>query len=86
MKDYPVCCQTMECGLPAEFKVASRWSDGATNELKTYALCCQKCLKQWFDYAKDKQRSCRLTSGETLEKPEVYDRVNRLKHRPDLES
>ena len=39
---YLVCCTG--CGRPAGFKVAARWSDGATAELKTYALGCEGCL------------------------------------------
>ena len=37
MPPYPIYCYRKGCGKPAEFKIAGRWSDGATNELKTYA-------------------------------------------------
>lgn len=73
MPPYPIECQTPGCGARATHKVASVWSDGTTSELKTYALCCRNCLAAWHEQAREKQRTCRLTVGETLEPPQIVE-------------
>jgi hypothetical protein len=85
MPPYPVICQTPDCGEAAAFKVAAAWSDGVTAELKTFALCCESCLPNWFESAKDRQRACRLVDGETLSEPHIYERGDTLTPRLDLE-
>ena len=75
MTKYPVVCQTLSCGQLATFKIASEWSDGVTAELKTYALCCEKCVPEWFELAMDRQRVCHLTDGESLGIPKVIERA-----------
>lgn len=72
LKGYPVLCTRKECSRPALYKIAARWSDGTTQELKTYALCCAECLPEIFRLSCTKQAACRLTRGETLERPSVY--------------
>ena len=79
---YPVCCTA--CGQPAGFKVAARWSDGATAELKTYALSCQPCLAVQLAKARVRWAACRRAEGETLDLPAVYERDG-LARRADLE-
>ena len=91
MSPYPVICYTPGCGAPAVFKIAARWSDGSTHELKTYALTCPECLAASFAAAVAKRAACRLTIGETLDAPGVYELVRgsrdrSLTRRPDLES
>lgn len=87
---YPVVCYTPDCGSPAAYKIAAEWSDGFTRELKTYALCCGRCLERWFREACRRRRSCRLDRGETLEVPGIYEwargvRDRELARRKDLE-
>lgn len=72
MPSYPIYCYTDQCGQLARYKIAARWSDGKTEELKTYALSCGDCLPQWFRRGRQKQAACRLTTGETLEAPGIY--------------
>jgi hypothetical protein len=91
MPPYPVCCYRPGCGRPAVYKIAARWSDGVTHELKTYALSCEDCLPEWFRTSRAKQAACRLASGETLEPPGVYElargrRDRQLTRRQDLEA
>jgi hypothetical protein len=91
MPPYPVLCYSPGCGAAAAFKVAARWSDGVTHELKTYALACPGCLPALFRTAAAKRAACRLAPGETLDEPGVYDlgrgeRDRALKRRPDLEA
>lgn len=91
MSPYPVLCYSAGCGAPAAYKVAARWSDGTTAELKTYALCCAACLAAHFARATAARAACLLTAGETLEAPGVYDlargaRDRALTRRPDLEA
>jgi hypothetical protein len=91
MSPYPVVCYAPGCAAPAVYKVAARWSDGTTHELKTYALACPACLPKLLAAAVAKRTACRLTVGETLDAPGVYDltrgsRDRALSRRPDLES
>lgn len=73
MPPYPLYCYTRDCGKLAEYKIASRWSDGVTEELKTYALSCSECLREWLCRSREKQAACRLARNETLEPPGVYE-------------
>jgi hypothetical protein len=91
MAPYPVLCYSPGCSRSAEFKVAACWSDGATRELKTYALACPDCLAEHFSNAKAKIANGRPAPGETLDGPGIFelhrgDRDRTLKRRPDLES
>jgi hypothetical protein len=87
MPSYAIYCYTRDCGKLAIYKIAARWSDGVTQELKTYALCCADCLPEWFRRSRRKQAACRLAAGETLEAPGIYSlergrrdtQINRLK-------
>jgi hypothetical protein len=84
MPPYPALCYTRGCSRPAVYKIAARWSDGLTAELKTYALSCPECLAGWFRSSRVKQAACTLTHGETLEPPGVY-RLERGQHDQQLE-
>jgi hypothetical protein len=91
MPSYPVRCYTRGCEELAVYKIAARWSDGVTQELKTYALSCPACLAQWFRTSRAKQAACRLAPGETLESPGIYElarghRDQQLDRREDLEA
>jgi hypothetical protein len=72
MSPYPVLCYTPGCGRPAVYKIAARWSDGITGELKTYSLCCADCLPDSFRRAIQKHGACRRAPGETLEAPGIF--------------
>jgi hypothetical protein len=72
MPAYTVLCYTRDCGQKAVYKIAARWSDGITGELKTYALSCASCLPAWFRTARAKQTLCRLAPGEVLQPPNIY--------------
>jgi hypothetical protein len=90
MPPYPVTCVRPGCGQPAVFKVAAEWSDGATREFKTYALCCPACLPDQFRDAKRRHAACRTAPGETLLVPGVYELVRgardtKLVRRAELE-
>ena len=79
---YLVTCTA--CGGPAGFKVAARWSDGVTAELKTYALSCPTCLSVQLAKARVRWAACRRAEGETLDLPAVYE-LGTLARRTDLE-
>ncbi|MBY0228902.1 MAG: hypothetical protein K2W96_06470 [Gemmataceae bacterium] len=88
MPPYAVRCQG--CGQPAAYKIAARWSDGVTGELKTYALCCAGCLATLWQQSLEKRAACLLAPGETLDAPGIYElsrgcRDVRLCRRSDLE-
>ena len=90
MPPYPVLCYAPGCRNEAAFKIAARWSDGVTGELKTYFLTCPTCLPELFPVVKVKQGACRLAPGESLGPPEVYEltrgqRDQALRRRIDLE-
>ncbi|HVS37733.1 MAG TPA: hypothetical protein VMS17_19380 [Gemmataceae bacterium] len=91
MPPYPLSCYHPGCTRPAVYKIAARWSDGVTHELKTYALSCEECLADWARRSHAKQAACRLAAGETLEPPGIYElargrRDQQLTRRPDLEA
>jgi hypothetical protein len=72
MPPYPITCYTRGCGKPGLYKIAAQWSDGVTQELKTYALCCADCLPALFARSRQKQAACRLAPGETLAAPGIF--------------
>jgi hypothetical protein len=72
MPPYPISCYTRGCGRLAVYKIAARWSDGVTQELKTYALTCAECLPDSFRHSRANQSACRLAPGETLDPPGIY--------------
>ena len=71
LRGYPLLCQ--RCGETATLKIASEWSDGQTRELKTYSICCAKCLPTEWAAAGVRQKSCRISLGEKIGPPGVYD-------------
>jgi hypothetical protein len=90
MPPYLVLCYQPGCGKPAVYKIAARWSDGLTQELKTYGLVCADCLPAWFRSSLGRRAACRLAAGESLEAPGVYElargsRDRELSRREDLE-
>ena len=90
MSPYPIYCYQPGCTRLAAYKIAGRWSDGVTEELKTYALSCPDCLADWLAHGRARQAACRLAAGETLEPPGVYElargrRDRQLTRRQDLE-
>jgi hypothetical protein len=90
MPPYPISCYRPGCDQPAVYKIAARWSDGVTGELKTYALACPGCLAQLFGQSRIKQAACRRAAGETLDPPGIYElargqRDRQLVRREDLE-
>ncbi len=87
---YDVLCYEPGCGRPARFKIAARWSDQQVSELKTYGLTCEVCLARWFHRSLAKHQACRLTEGESLERPRIFawqpgTRDVQLTPLPDLE-
>lgn len=90
MPPYPVMCYARGCPREAAYKIAARWSDGVTGELKTYFLACAECLPGLYRAARAKQAACRLAAGETLGPPEVFEmrhgaRDRELVRRPEPE-
>jgi hypothetical protein len=90
MPPYPIYCYRKDCGRLAMYKIAARWSDGVTQELKTYALSCEECLPQWFRLSRQKQEACRLAARESLDPPGIYllergQRDRQLRRLRDLE-
>lgn len=73
MPPYPIHCTTRDCERLAVYKVAARWSDGFTQELKTYALSCANCVSDWFFKSMAKRNTCRLTPGEVLDEPGIWE-------------
>ena len=75
MPPYPIYCYSKGCERIAAYKIAARWSDGITAELKTYALVCEECLPEWFQKSRQKQKACRLAAGEKLDPPSIFKMV-----------
>jgi hypothetical protein len=75
MPAYPVRCTAPGCDKVAVYKIAARWSDGVTGELKTYALSCADCLAALYERSVARQIMCHLAPAETLEAPGIYQLV-----------
>jgi hypothetical protein len=91
MPPYPVLCYAKGCTREALYKIAARWSDDVTRELKTYFLACADCLPDLYHSAAVKKAACRLAAGETLGDPEVFEmrsgaRDRELVRRAELEN
>jgi hypothetical protein len=84
MPPYPILCYQPGCPHEAVYKIAARWSDGITEELKTYGLVCTACLPRWFERSLAKQATCRRAANEILEVPGIY-RLARGRRDVDLE-
>lgn len=87
---YSVLCTQSGCSHPAQYKIAARWTDGITQELKTYGLACVNCVPVAFRDSLEKQKQCRRASGEILEPPGIYQiergqRDDQLRRLPELE-
>jgi hypothetical protein len=90
MPPYPVLCYAPGCPHEAAFKIAARWSDGITGELKTYSLACPGCLPALYQSALTRYAACRLAPDESLSPPRVIEvrhgaRDKELVRRQDLE-
>jgi hypothetical protein len=90
MMAYPVLCYTKGCGRRAVYKIAARWSDGITAELKTYALACEECVGEWYRLSLRKQAACRRAPSEIHEPPGIFAmergrRDAQIQRRTDLE-
>jgi hypothetical protein len=88
--DYPVLCEGPKCRQLAVYKIAARWSDGKTSELKTYGLACEKCLPALYQASIKRQLTARTLPGEVGEHPGIYrlhggDRDRDLVRMNDLE-
>ena len=68
---YQVVCQ--RCGEPARLKVASRWTDGHTHELKTYTLVCRACVNDALTDARKRREACVTDHNEIIDAPEVFE-------------
>jgi hypothetical protein len=91
MPPYKVLCYTPGCSREAAYKIAARWSDGVTGELKTYGLTCAGCVGPWFRRARQGRAACRLAPGESLNEPGVYRivrgaRDQQLERLPEIEA
>jgi len=90
MPPYVIHCYQPGCPNEAIYKIAARWSDGITSELKTYGLACESCLADWYRRSLAKQATCRRAPHETLEAPGIYRlqrtvRDAQLQRLPELE-
>lgn len=90
-RHYVVRCMVEGCSEEARYKVASQWSDGTIQELKTYGLACEQHLELIFGRSRDKHGRCRLVEGESLGLPQIFriepgQRDRQLVHLPELEA
>src|SRR5687768_13239041 len=88
---YPIRCTGKGCARPAEYKIAARWTDGITEELKTYGLTCADHLAEVYRQSLNRQRSYQFAPGELLDPPGIYRcepgrRDDQLQRLADLET
>lgn len=79
-----VCCSTRECGKPAEYKVASPWSYGRFEELKSYGLACSEHFGDVYREAQKRRKLHAPSADEMVGEISIY-RFEKGKHGKELE-
>ena len=69
---FVVSCSHPDCREPAAYKVAARWSDGRTAELKTYGFSCSEHLERVFRDSEQRRLDYPLSPGEAIEEIAIY--------------
>lgn len=72
MSKTSVPCSHPDCGQPAAYKVAARWSDGRFTELKTYGFSCPDHIGDIFRDSERRWSKSRPPAGETVEEVGLY--------------
>lgn len=72
MYSHDVNCTHPYCSDLATYKVAARWSDGGSEELKTYGFACSDHLGEVFQEAKNRRLDYTLCPGEAIEEMAIY--------------
>jgi hypothetical protein len=72
MTNYPVRCYGERCTELARYKIAAQWSHGASSELKTYGLSCEKCLPTIYLNSLARHQKVKTLPGELGEAPGIY--------------
>ena len=67
-----VCCTVPGCGETAIYKVASPWSDGIFNELKSFGFACADHLGPVFRAAEDRKKAYSPSPGEVVGDIGIY--------------
>jgi hypothetical protein len=80
MKPYRVVCYRSPCQHEAKYKIASRWSNGHSEEFKTYGLACADCLRPLLLSALKRRSLCRLHPDEIQEAPQIFSLASRSNH------
>ncbi|HKI17912.1 MAG TPA: hypothetical protein VKA15_08525, partial [Isosphaeraceae bacterium] len=65
-KNVVRCCHA-ECREPASYKIAARWSDGRSAELKTYGFACSEHVGAVFRDSEQRRREYTPSEGELIE-------------------
>jgi hypothetical protein len=84
MYTQDVLCSQSQCDKPATYKIATPWSYGRFNELKSYGLACSD---HYGDAYREAQRRFKLhppSSEETVGEISIY-RFEKGKHDRQLE-
>jgi hypothetical protein len=84
MPPYRILCYEPGCGGDAVYKIAARWSDGVSHDLKTYGLTCEAHLPKWYERSLARQAACQRAANETLDPPGIY-RLERGRRDGELE-
>jgi hypothetical protein len=70
-KNVVRCCHA-ECREPASYKIAARWSDGRSAELKTYGFACSEHVGAVFRDSEQRRREYTPSPGESIEEIAIY--------------
>jgi hypothetical protein len=70
-KNVVRCCHA-ECREPAAYKIAARWSDGRSAELKTYGFACSEHVGAVFRDSEQRRREYTPSPGESIEEIAIY--------------
>jgi hypothetical protein len=71
-RNYVVPCSHPDCRQPASYKIAARWSDGQSAELKTYGFSCSEHLGSVFREAEQRRSDYMPSPSESIEELAIY--------------
>jgi hypothetical protein len=70
-KNVVQCCHG-NCEAPAAYKIAARWSDGRSAELKTYGFACSEHIGPVFRDSEQRRQEYTPSPGEVIEEIAIY--------------
>ncbi len=69
---YTPNCTAAGCPQPAIYKIAALWSDGTSQELKSYGLVCETHRQERYEQACERSALLSRTADESVGPVEIF--------------